>query len=377
MTLIRTPGIETYRELVRQYGSHPLAYSSLQEGLNYFTCDEGYIAYSKVRGILPGGPYRMVLGDPVAEQSGWRSILHELIDDGEDTTFFQISETTARILKERGFHITPFGYEASVLFPFSMKGKYRSDVRRMFNRARAEGVSVRELNAEERRLAGISKHDIEKLVQRWLTTKVVHQGELKFLARPLRHGNESEVRKFYALHHGELCGISVYDPMYRAGEVFGYTESIVRAAPDAPKGTRDLLLCTALQHFNGEGLEKCSLGLSPLAPVPPNVEGVNSLAISRIAAYQLRVIYHLLDDIAFNFKGTEFKKSRYVRSELGDKVEICPVFLASRRKVVFGDAYRLALAMGVSPWRQISRMPSVAARGSFRMLPALFGSLLP
>lgn len=366
------------QESLTRYGGQPLAYSTGQQGVSRFRMDSGgYLAYTTTAGVITGKDYRLVLGDPIADRTEWGKLLNDFLNDGTDTTFFQIGNELASSLQERGFTIARFGYESSLRLPFSLKGKYRRDVRRMVNRAQAEGVVVLELTASDRRRQGISDRDVKSMVRRWLATRIVHDGEFRFLARPLQLEDEFAVRKFYALHRGELCGIAVYDPLFREGRVVGYTESIARVSPRAPKGTRDLLLCTALSRFSEEGYELCSLGLSPLAPVPPNaVVAANAPRISRLADALLRVIYHALNEVAFNFKGTQFKKRRYVRPELGDAVEIRPVYLASPRRLSLVDAYNLALAMGVSPWRQILRLPACAARSGMRAVPALLGTLL-
>jgi hypothetical protein len=51
-------------EYLRQFGSHPMAYSTLQPGMEYFDLPGiGYIAYATCRGS------RLVLSDPLGTQA--------------------------------------------------------------------------------------------------------------------------------------------------------------------------------------------------------------------------------------------------------------------------------------------------------------------
>ncbi len=354
-----------------------MAYSTMQRRMLRITDSTGgYLSYVELRNGVSGNRHRMVLGEPIAEMHRWGDLVDEVLAGQVDTIFFQVGAEFAELMRSRGYRVAGFGYESSLRLPFSLRGKYRSEIRRMLNRAEASGVKVFELDSVGRLAAGIGTADIRRLVQEWLSTRVVRHGELRFLARPLEVADEPGVRKYYALAAGELCGLAVYDPLFRNGKTIGYTESIVRVGPEAPKGTRDLLLCTALNDFSREGYRICSLGLSPLAPLPEGAGGLRAVTTCATSDATMRLLYHTLDRVAFNFKGTAFKKSRYVRPELEEAVQFRPVYIASRRRLMLVDAYLLAVAMGVSPWRQILHLPAVAAGSGIRAVPALISGLI-
>ena len=83
-------------ELIRRYGSHSLAYSTLQPGLEYFDTEGGFLAYRR-KGI-PGMRFVVVLGDPVAQPRSVGGLIDAFLERFPDACFLPVGAPTAAIL---------------------------------------------------------------------------------------------------------------------------------------------------------------------------------------------------------------------------------------------------------------------------------------
>lgn len=94
----------------KQYGSHCIAYSTLQPGMKYFDIDGiGYVAY------MNHGKTRFVLGDPICAEENKEKILEAALSEHKHTSFYQVSKSTAEILhKKFGFYMNVFGTETAI-----------------------------------------------------------------------------------------------------------------------------------------------------------------------------------------------------------------------------------------------------------------------
>lgn len=95
---------------LKQYGSHCMAYSTLQPGMDYFDIPGiGYLAYMKK------GKTRFVLGDPICAEKDKEKLLEEALKEYKHTSFYQVSKSTAEILhKKFGFYMNIFGTETTI-----------------------------------------------------------------------------------------------------------------------------------------------------------------------------------------------------------------------------------------------------------------------
>ena len=178
--------------------------------------------------------------------------------------------------------------------------------------ARSANVEVREYDCRSRLQAGINDSDIEKVMNSWLSSRPLNRREFTLLSRGFEYTDEPDCRKFYATCRSKLVGVSVFDPIYRDGQVEAYSETMARAARSAPKGTRDILLLSALEKLANENIRYVSLGLSPLERIAEIAPQTENLRRSRFTAGWFDFAYRKLNGIVFNFQGLSFKKSRYV-----------------------------------------------------------------
>jgi phosphatidylglycerol lysyltransferase len=80
--------------------------------------------------------------------------------------------------------------------------------------------------------------------------------------------DEVDVRKFFlCAPAGEPVALVSFDPIYRAGQVIGYSPAIKRRLPDAPLRAEEGIMKHAIECFQVEGRELVMLGLSPMAGI--------------------------------------------------------------------------------------------------------------
>jgi len=247
---------------LEKYGSHCMAYTSLEPGLEFFLLDDvGYIAFKRFKDWFWAFNERIiVLADPICSNDNTELILDEFLQKYSNVIFVQSSRRFAEVLDKKGFQVNQFGIETDLYTAdFDLAGKARAKLRQWQNKCQREGVSV-----VEQSLSEFSNHnEIKTLSQRWLDKK--GGAEYSFLVRPLRYEDEKNTRCFFAYSEDEkLIGLALFDPMYKNNKVSGYYHNIDRIDDTAPNGTSVSIVLHALSKFREEGIDKISLGMSPL-----------------------------------------------------------------------------------------------------------------
>lgn len=307
------------RSALRQYGSHPIAFSTLQEGMEYFVHGNGYIAFRGAR-FAPFFPEdKFVLGDPVCPPGEIGDIVSAFTDKYPRSCFCQVFRNeTAEALAGRGFYVNKFGIETMLdLDGYSFGGKSRQTLRTTRNHARRAGIQVAEST-----IAEIGMESIGRVSKAWIASKTSNDGEIRFLARPHPECDEEDVRHFFARDpKGELVGFVVFDPMYRGGKVIGYSADILRDVPYSyahPEqgerqlpGLLDYVVMEAVEKFQKEGKEVVGMGFSPFSGVRSN----GNFPHSRFTEWLMGHSYEHLGHV-YNFSGLEFHKKRYKGREV-------------------------------------------------------------
>ncbi len=238
-----------------------MAYSGLQDGLEYFFIEDiGYISYLRYKHLLFAPKGRViVLANPICAKENVRSLLQLFINAYPSVQFIQISREIAVTLDQLGYAVNQFGIETQMAIQrYDLKGKTKSSLRQWRNKCRREEVEIKEIDLSQ----GNELAEIKSLSQSWLKSKGGKQ--LAFLNRPFLYQHEVDTRCFIARQHGELIGITVFDPFYRDNKVIGYYHNIDRIAENAPHGVSPTLILEAMDVFRQEKVEILSLGMSPL-----------------------------------------------------------------------------------------------------------------
>ncbi|MEH6456212.1 MAG: DUF2156 domain-containing protein [Cocleimonas sp.] len=250
---------------LEKYGSHCMAYTSLEPTLEYFLVDGlGYIAYKRFKHWFWAIKERViVLADPICASGNTLELLNQFLEKYPNPIFVQSSRFFAKVLDKKGFQVNQFGIETDLLtVDFDLAGKKRAKLRQWRNKCQREGVVIVEKPISE----CTNQDEIKILSQRWLDKK--GGSEHIFLVRPLRFESEKDTRYFWAYLPDEegqkLIGFAVFDPIYSDQKITGYYHNIDRIDATAPNGSSVSIVLHALEVFKLEGVDKISLGMSPL-----------------------------------------------------------------------------------------------------------------
>jgi len=325
---------------IQQYGSFPLAYSALQQGIKSFNTEDGIISYRK--GKL--GLKAYVLGDPIANKDRKRQLLEEFVANYRNPVFVQISDDAASMLSEMDWYVNRFGIETFIDLPeydTNLKGSKFEFIRRQIKAAHDEKITIEELSQQALENRGVSIKDVKSLSDEWIKTRKVSGNELSFMVRPAVFEDEPDVRKFYAFQDDALVGFAFFDPLYQDGATIGYYADIHRNLPSTPKGTSYLLAIEAAKQFKDEGKQRLELGISVLS----HLDDPEPFPHSSFTKAYLNWSYRTLNDV-YNFKGLEFHKQRFRGKER-------TIYYASKNKFTFLEITDLYLLDNINVFSQV------------------------
>jgi len=284
-------------KFLRQFGSTPLAYATLQPGLDYFFTREGYMAFTQQ------DEHVFALGDPVTRTEAYATTIGAFAAFARQArlslTALQIGRHAARAYQGQGKTVNQMGIETVLAIPtFTLHGGDKSHVRHWYNSAKKHGIQVHELDSHRE-----AAQACKQVSDRWLQQK--GEQELSFLTRPMVIGHELDVRRFYATREGQWMGITSFTPLYQDGHIRGYYHDIVRIVPEAPPGTSDIILLEAIAKFRHEGKTSCSLGLSPFYRMEHEMERYSS----KVRAFIEYLFAH--GENIYPSQGNAFHKDKY------------------------------------------------------------------
>ena len=290
---------------LRQHGREALAYATLQNGMEYFIGDTGYIAYTSVyHPVFARKTKRIALSDPVCAPENQGSLVKSLLEHRPHLAFGVVSEQCAKALRDLGFKVNCIGYEPEIpIQTYNTQGNWKEMdlIKRARNEAKRERLVIQEENVED-----LNKQDLAAISARWIGTKKVNDREIWIYARRPVFADEPGVRKFVAYDRaGRVAGFAFYDPMYRDGKIFGYSANISRCDEKRYGRLATAIHMDAMEKFKPEGLEMLNLCLAPCV----NLErgkfnddwGVKTF-------FGLSALYG--NDI-YNFRGLAFHKAKY------------------------------------------------------------------
>jgi phosphatidylglycerol lysyltransferase len=280
-------------EYLREYGGHCMSFSTLQPQMRFFDMPgKGFIAYRTLWGAS------LVLSDPVCHEKDRKTLLSAFMKAHPNNGFVQITEPVAELIhSEFGYYATQFGIETVVdLKEWSLKGKKKQVLRTSVNKAREQGVTIRECYQETRH---------HQLSEEWMSTRKIKNREIGYLIRPMIMDFEKDTRKFFAYQNDELIGFIFFDPVYKNGKIISYVPNISRFSHAFRQGIFYAIMVHAMETFQNEGIEYLNLGLSILVLNEQN-RSYESWLLKNIE----RLIYRY-GNFIYNFKGINFTKSRF------------------------------------------------------------------
>jgi hypothetical protein len=165
-----------------RHGREALSYATLQQGMEYFICPLGYIAFTSVtHPVFARKTRRMVLSDPLCAPEDLRELVRQFLDFAPGCAFVVVSEKCASVLRELGFRANCLGYEPELpIQTYNTKGNWKELdlIKRARNEAKREGIVIREASIEN-----INREELDDLTRRWIGTKKVNDHEIWVYAR--------------------------------------------------------------------------------------------------------------------------------------------------------------------------------------------------
>jgi phosphatidylglycerol lysyltransferase len=213
---------------------------------------------------------------------------------------------------------------------YTFDGPKKSKFRQAASKIEREKLTIEELTA-----ADVARQSIEELNASWRSGKSI-QREARFLVRPFVFDDEPDVRKFYLLNpERDVVAMVNFDPIYRDGEVVGYSPAVKRRSPAAPTGAEEAVTKFAIERFRGEGKLILRLGLMPFHQVERS--GFSERTPVRIL---FQMLYQHGDRWIYSFRGHADFKHRY-------RGELQKVYYASPRKWLGMDLVALMHLCGL------------------------------
>ncbi len=345
---------------LRQHGGEALSYATIQEGMEYFILEgTGYIAFTTItHPVFARKPKRIVLSDPVCPRGELRELVAAFLADNPSAAFVVISEYCADILRELGFKVNCIGLEPELpIQTYNTMGNWKEldMIKRARNEAKREGVVIREERMEE-----VPAEKLEAVSSKWMGNKILNDREIWIYARRPVWKSEPDVRKFIAYDKdGEIVGFVFYDPVYRAGQVVGYSANTSRCDESKYGRLATAVHMEAVDVFRGEGKESLNLCLAPFVRL--NLGKYNDDRITRMF-FELSEKY---GNQIYNFKGLAFHKSKY-------RVKEKPLYFASKSLFTSNDIYLAYLSSDItqSYFSTVFRLVKGMLGGLFEKAPA-------
>ncbi|MDZ4289199.1 MAG: phosphatidylglycerol lysyltransferase domain-containing protein [Prosthecobacter sp.] len=321
--------------LIRQHGREALSYATLQQGMEYFVHELGYLAFTTAtHPVFAPKSKRIVLADPVCAEADLPALLKAFLKEYPSAVFPVVSELCARTLRPMGFKANCIGYEPELpVQTYNTLGNWKEFdmIKRARNESKREGVEIREVAIES-----VPVEELNALSAKWIEGKTVNDREIWVYARRPVYQPEPDVRKFVAFNReGAAVGYVFYDPMYRDGKIYGYAANTVRCDEARYGRLATAIHMAAIEAFRPDGVEVLNLCLCPFSRIETGI-----FADSFITRWYFILSERFGGEI-YNFKGLSFHKSKYRGSEKA-------LYFASNGLMPWNDVYLAFLTSDIS-----------------------------
>lgn len=327
------------RDLTVRYGWNAMSYQILNPGIRlWFSRD-----FSGVIGYVDAYGYRVVAGAPVCNPERVGDLVAAFQADastaGKKVCYFGAQEEIAAVMGKLGPVAQLLLGSQPVWHPgrWNSRVSSKASLRAQFARARNKNVSV-SLWSPDR---AMGNKDLERCLREWIETRGLPP--MHFLVEPETLARLYDRRVYVAERNGKSVGFIVASPVpLRKGWLI---EQIIRGA-DAPNGTAELMLDTAMRNLAESEAEYVTLGLSPLS-VRSGIPQVKLPNWMNLLLGEVRV----LGSRFYNFDGLDSFKAKFL-PEMWE-----PVYaITNETHISFRTLYAIAGAFsGTSPLLFIAR----------------------
>ena len=320
---------------IRQHGREALSYATLQNGMEYFVTDRGYIAFTTaLHPVFARKPKRIALADPVCAEADLETLVSDFLAEHPAAVFGVVSGKCAGVLRRLGFKANCVGYEPELpVQTYNTNGNWRDLdlIKRARNEVKREEITIRDVD-----IATVPEEQLQALSARWMQGKKVNDREIWVYARRPVYRGEPDVRKFVAFdREGGPAGYVFYDPMYRDGKVYGYAANTVRCDENRYGRLATAIHMVAMETFRQEGVEVLNLCLCPFTKLDLGEHRDDW------ATHWFFKLSERYGDELYNFKGLSFNKSKYRGSEK-------PLYYASNSRMPSNDIYLAFLTSDIA-----------------------------
>ena len=291
--------------ILLRHAENPSAFLALNAGTRHFFVPgiDGIIAYA------PAGRCLVQLGGVFADTSDQDHMLGEFLAfaarQHRRVVSVQLLRADAERYRARGFTVNQFGTSYSCsLAEFSLQGRTFSQLRNKISKARRAGIVVAEVGVDRPNTAGLVKQ-MDAIDRDWLRSKGRHVKRLAFMVGE-RGGSAGALRRLFVATNpsGELVGYITFSPAY--GTHTGWLYDLPRRKPDAPHGTIQLVMISAIERFQAEKAGYLHLGLTPFSGIAGEHElpghSRSAARLVHLLAEHGRHVYPAADQVAFKRK---------------------------------------------------------------------------
>jgi len=242
---------------LRRYGRNTNSFLLTYGGYQWFrSCmPPGLVGYLRSNRTLVAN------GDPLCSPEDAQAVLAALaasVAPKDRVALVLASDWLVPSLRRLGYGVLQVGSDPVFdLARWAPRGRRAKTVRNAVHRAQRASVEVSAYRPGTP-LGGPARQAVRACLAAWLRSR--RSLRMRFLAdvKPFAHAEERYY--FLAWHQGQLAGFATCSPLYARNG--WYVEDIVRR-PDAPYGTTDMLVTTALGTLRDDGAALATLGIAP------------------------------------------------------------------------------------------------------------------
>lgn len=254
---------ERARDLLTSSGGSTMAWMTLWSGNSYWFSPTGnsYVAYRLTSGVA------LTVGDPV----GPPDELHRSVegfaaycaDSGVTACFYSVNEATREAAAGLGHADLQVAEETLLpLGSLAFRGKRFQDVRTAFNRAGKAGIRAEWTTYRTAPLSVLDQ--INAISEEWVAEK--QMPEMGFTLGGIEEIDDDGVRLLLAVDQDRTVhGVTSWLPVYRDGEIIGWTLDFMRRRARGFPAAMDFLIASAALSLQDEGFSLLSLSGAPLA----------------------------------------------------------------------------------------------------------------
>ncbi|MCS7480693.1 bifunctional lysylphosphatidylglycerol flippase/synthetase MprF [Umezawaea endophytica] len=273
------------RELVRRHGGTSLSYMTTWSGNHHWFTRDGraVIAYRVVATIA------LTVGDPIGPPDTRREAVLGFAEfcgrQGWTPCLYSIGEELRDAVDAHGWSTVQVAEDTVIpLADLAFTGKKWQDVRTALNKAAKAGVTAEWWSYPDAPHAITDQ--VRAISEEWVADKGLP--EMGFTLGGLEELSGEGVRCLVAVDADRTVhGVTSWLPVYRDGEVAGWTLDFMRRRSDGFRGSMEFLIASAATTLKAEGALFLSLSGAPLARLD---RGERPCGLQRVLDFTGRVL---------------------------------------------------------------------------------------